>query len=126
MKYIYLLVCLLLIGLLLIACNRGDDQTSDIEATNQAVLATNAAAMDALEAMEQQFAAEATAQVEAETKMELAVEATVQVAVEATLAAQVGPALLPEPRTPRHVRRAEVLPGKDTESVARPLPQPVV
>jgi len=95
MKYIYLLACLLLIGLLLIACNQGDDQTSDVEATNQAVLATNAAAMDALEAMEQQLAAEATAQVEAETKMELAVEATVQVAVEATLAAQ--PADTPEP-----------------------------
>ncbi len=95
MKYIYLLVCFLLIGLLLIACNQGDDQTSDVEATNQAMSATNAAAMEALEAMEQQFAAEATARVEAETKMELAVEATVQVAVEATLAAQ--PAGTPEP-----------------------------
>jgi hypothetical protein len=51
--------------------------------------------MEALEAMERQFAAEAAAQVEAETKIELAVEATVQVAVEATLAAQ--PASTPEP-----------------------------
>ena len=95
MKYFYLLVCLLLIGLLLIACNRGDDQASDVEATNQAVLATNAAVMEALDAMEQQFADAATAQVEAGTKIELAVEATVQVAVEATMAAQ--PASTPEP-----------------------------